>query len=54
MDAGTRPHETAGTDLHARPRIAIEATMQQELDGPSPAEADRDSREWYVDFESQD
>ena len=25
-----------------------------EPDGPSPAEADRDSREWYAEFESQD
>ena len=30
------------------------ATMQEELDGPSSAEADADSREWYVDFESED
>jgi hypothetical protein len=29
-------------------------TEQQPLDGSSPAESDRDSREWYVDFESQD
>ncbi len=28
--------------------------MQPELDGLSSAKADGDSREWYVDFESQD
>ena len=32
----------------------MDVAPQQELDGPPPAEADRDSREWYADFESQD
>jgi hypothetical protein len=41
-------------DLHPPANPQQGATMQQELDGPSSAEVDGDSREWYVDFESQD